>query len=226
MLVSLHSDCLSQIRHALLYGELAAVKVKNRMIKKVIIINKEASVQEALDLMKKHSIRHLPVVENNKHSMIGLVTESNLRQYFFLSMVEKIAVQDAMTVNPVVIGPDANIESAASLIHRHRIGCLPVVDKKKLVGIITVTDILTAFVEMMGLLKASSRIDLELRDKEGSIQEISQIIKEHNSEIISMGIAHQSPGKRVHYIRLEKCDLQPIIKSLRKQGYKILSVMN
>lgn len=202
------------------------MKVKNWMVKKVITINKEASVQEALDLMKKHSIRHLPVVKNNKSAMVGLVTESNLRQFFFLSMVEKIAVQDAMTVNPITTNPDADIELAGSLIYRHKIGCLPVLDNKKLVGIITVTDILAAFIEMMGLLKASSRIDVELKDKENSIQEISQIIKEHNSEIISIGIINQSRRKKTHYIRLQKCDLEPIVKSLQKQGYKIISVMS
>lgn len=202
------------------------MKVKNWMIKKVITINKEATVQEALNLMKKHSIRHLPVVEKNKKALIGLVTESNLRQFFFLSILESISVQDAMIPNPINTDPNANIELAAGLIHRHKIGCLPVLDQKKLVGMITVTDILNAFIEMMGLLKASSRIDLELKDKKGSIQEISQIIKEHNSEIISIGIVNESPRKKIHYVRLEKCDLEPIVRSLRKNGYKVLSVMN
>lgn len=202
------------------------VKVKNWMIKKVITIGKGATVQDALKLMKKHSIRHLPVVEeNDKSSIVGLVTEGGLRQFFFLSMVEKISVQDAMVINPITIEPHANVELAAGLIHRHKIGCLPVVEKKKLVGIITTTDILAAFIEMMGLLKASSRIDLELKGEEGSIEEISRIVKENDREIISIGIVNQSPRKKLQYIRLQKCDPEPIVKSLEKHGYKVVSVM-
>lgn len=202
------------------------MKVKNRMIKKVVTISKGATVQDALKLMKKHSIRHLPVVEeNDKSSMVGLVTEGGLRQFFFLSMVENISVQDAMAINPIIIEPNANVELAASLIHRQKIGCLPVVEKKKLVGIITTTDILAAFIEMMGLLKASSRIDLELKGEEGSIEEISRIVKENNSEIISIGIVNRSPRKKLQYIRLQKCDPEPIVKSLKKHGYKVVSVM-
>jgi len=202
------------------------VKVKSWMIKKVVTISKGATVQEALKLMKKHSIRHLPVVEeSDKSSMVGLVTEGGLRQFFFLSMVEKISVQDAMISNPITIEPHANVELAASLIHRHKIGCLPVVEKKKLVGIITTTDILAAFIEMMGLLKASSRIDLELKGEEGSIEEISRIVKENDSEIISIGIVNQSPRKKLQYIRLQKCDPEPIVKSLERHGYKVVSVM-
>jgi len=203
------------------------VKVKNWMIKKVITINKRATVQEALKLMKKHSIRHLPVIEEkNKHSMVGLVTESSLRQFYLLSMLEKISIQDAMISDPLSIDPNANIELAASLIHRHKVGCLPVIENEKLVGIITITDILAAFIEMMGILKASSRIDLELKDKEGAVEEISRIIREHNSEIISIGMVNQSPRKKLHYLRLKKCDLEPIVKSLREHGYKVVSVMN
>ena len=202
------------------------VKVKNWMIKKVITIGKGATVQDALKLMKKHSIRHLPVVEeNDKSSIAGLVTEGGLRQFFFLSMVENISVQDAMVINPITIEPHANVELAAGLIHRHKIGCLPVVEKKKLVGIITTTDILAAFIEMMGLLKASSRIDLELKGEEGSIEEISRIVKENDSEIISIGIVNQSPRKKLQYIRLQKCDPEPIVKSLERHGYKVVSVM-
>ncbi|MDI6789901.1 MAG: CBS and ACT domain-containing protein [Thermodesulfobacteriota bacterium] len=202
------------------------MKVKSWMIKKVVNISKGATVQEALKLMKKHSIRHLPVIEeNDKSSMVGLVTEGGLRQFFFLSMVEKISVQDAMVINPITIEPHANVELAASLIHRHKIGCLPVVEKKKLVGIITTTDILAAFIEMMGLLNASSRIDLELKGEEGSIEEISRIVKENDSEIISIGIVNQSSRKKLQYIRLQKCDPEPIVKSLERHGYKVVSVM-
>ncbi len=201
------------------------MKVKNWMVKKVVTVKRDATVQEALDIMQKRAIRHMPVLGEDGKSVAGLVTENNLRQFYLLSMVEKISVRDVMIVEPITIDANASIEQAAGLIHRHKIGCLPAVEKNKLVGIITVTDILAAFIEMMGLLKASSRIDLVIKEDSGSIEEISHIIKDHKKDIISIGIQNRSSGKRIHHIRLEKCDLRPIVKSLESAGYEIVSVM-
>ncbi|MFH1147079.1 MAG: CBS and ACT domain-containing protein [Pseudomonadota bacterium] len=201
------------------------MRVRNWMVKKVTTISKDASVQEALRLMQKYSIRHMPVV-GKKDSIVGLVTESNLRQFLLLSMVEKISVRDVMIVNPITIDADDTIEQAASLIYRRKIGCLPVVQDGSLVGIITVTDILGAFIEIMGLLRASSRIDLAFKNKEGSIDDITKTIKEKGGEIISIGIQGKLPGKRIHNIRLEKTDLGPIVTALEEKGYEIVSVAN
>jgi len=55
------------------------MKVKNWMITEVISLSPENTVEEAFQLMKIHSIRHLPIVEGKK--LVGLVTESSLRPY-------------------------------------------------------------------------------------------------------------------------------------------------
>jgi acetoin utilization protein AcuB len=199
------------------------MKVKNWMRPDPITIARSALLQDAVQIMKQHSIRHLPVVEDEQ--LVGFITESDLRQFFFPSMVEDIPVHQVMVLNPVTINASASIETAAKLIYDYKIGGLPVLDKKKLVGIITAQDILSAFIEVMGLLKASSRLDIVI-GKEGGLEEVTRIINNNNCEIISVATESQSSRRKVYYFRLEKCELKPVVDDLEAAGYQVISVMD
>ncbi len=197
--------------------------VKKRMVRKLITIPPQTNILNALKVMRDNSIRHLPVVDGG--NLVGFVTEGDLRQASLLSMVDKVSIEDVMIKDPVTIAPDASIEEAAKLIYSHKIGGLPVVKGKKLVGIITIVDVLQAFIQMMGILKSSSRLDLILGEKPRAFEEVSSIFQEHRAEIISVGMSnHKDRKKRIYYFRLEKCPLQPIVDSLKNKGYQVLSV--
>jgi len=197
--------------------------VKKLMVRKLITIPPQTNILNALKVMRDNSIRHLPVVDGG--NLVGFVTEGDLRQASLLSMVDKVSIEDVMIKDPVTIAPDASLEEAAKLIYSHKIGGLPVVKGKKLVGIITIVDVLQAFIQMMGILKSSSRLDLILGEKPRAFEEVSSIFQEHRAEIISVGMSnHKDRKKRIYYFRLEKCPLQPIIDSLKNKGYQVLSV--
>jgi acetoin utilization protein AcuB len=199
------------------------MKVKHCMTKDVVTIGRNALLQEAGILMKQHSIRHLPVVEEEQ--MVGFITESDIRHYAFPSLEKDIYVHEVMVRNPITINVNASIETAARLIHQYKIGGLPVLDKKKLVGIITALDLLTALVNLMGLLKASSRLDV-LASKEGGVEEVTKIIKEHGCEIISVATEQHSSRKKLYCFRLEECDLDGVIDALTEAGHKVVSVVD
>ncbi len=199
------------------------MKVKNWIKREPVTIQRTAKLQDALELMKKHSIRHLPVVDDGQ--LVGFITESDIRQFFFPSMVEDIPVHQVMVINPITINANASIEMAARLIHDYKIGGLPVLDKKKLVGVITASDLLSAFIDVMGLLKASARLDV-LVDRKDGVEEVTRIIKEHGCEIISVATESHSSRQKVYYFRLEKTDLEPVVQALEEAGYKVLSVMD
>jgi acetoin utilization protein AcuB len=170
------------------------MQIKTLMIKDPITILESASVKDALDLMTSHSIRHLPVTDHKKE-LIGFVTLTDLKQAFIPSMVSDMSLKDIMIKNPIVLYPDADIETAAKIIHQHKIGGIPVVENKKLVGIITVTDMLEAFISMMGLLTNSSRIDVVLGDSPKAFNDVSRIIQDNAGEIISVGMEPLKPMK-------------------------------
>jgi acetoin utilization protein AcuB len=199
------------------------MKVKKRMTKKLVTIGQDAAVPDAISLMKKHSIRHLPVVEEGE--LVGWVTEGDIREAYLASLIEQVSIRDIMIKDPITVSSDAHLEEAASLLYRHGIGGLPVVDGSKLVGIITVADIMAAFVEVMGILHESSRIDLILAGKPHAFEHVSKIIRDHGSEIISVGMsAQQDRAKRVYYLRLTKCDIHAIARDIEQLGYKVVSV--
>lgn len=120
-----------------------------------ITVGSEDSLQAALDLLHRRNIRELPVVDNGR--LIGIVTDRDLREIApsypifrseqeIRSYMENLKVAAAMTVDPIVVRPETPIVEAAKLLKTYRIGSLPVVEDGKLVGIISVTDLLKLFI--------------------------------------------------------------------------------
>jgi acetoin utilization protein AcuB len=175
--------------------------------------------------MKVNSIRHLPVVAKGNR-LKGFITLADLKQGLIPSMLGDVSLADLIVRNPIRVGPDDDVEIAARLIYKHKIGGMPVVKNNKLVGIITETDILRAFIDMMGLLNASSRIDLVVGDEPGSFRNVLQIINDNGGDIINVGIMAHETSKRVYYFRLVSCDTAVIKKSLEKEGYEVLDAMD
>ena len=196
--------------------------VARRMTRDPISISPEASIQEAIELMKTHSIRHLPVVDGQER-LVGWVSDTELRGVFMASMIEELTVGDVMIADPITVSSSDVLEQAALLISKHKIGGMPVLEDGKLVGIITVVDILEAFVDIMGVLGSSSRLDVRLGDSRDAFPEVSRIIREHDGEIISVGILSQESPERIYSFRIEKCDTEPLRQALEEQGYEVVS---
>ncbi len=137
-------------------------------------------------------------------------------------MVSDLSLKDIMIKKPVLLHPDADIETAAQIIYKHKIGGIPVVKNQKLVGIITITDILGAFISMMGLLTNSVRVDIALGKKPDAFQDVSRIIQNNGGQIISVGRAAHRADENIYYFRLGPCNMELIANSLQKSGYKII----
>jgi acetoin utilization protein AcuB len=196
------------------------MKVKNWMITEVITASPEDTVEDAIQIMRRFSIRHLPIVENGK--LVGLVTESNLRAYLSSEKLQ-LPLKEIMILNPITIDPETSIDEAARIIYKYKIGGLPVITEGKLVGIITITDILEAFIELMGLLKSSSRLDVI--PKKDNLDEVLEIIKKGGGKIISIGMDVNLNGEKVYFIRLEKIALDKIASDLETLGHKVVSLV-
>ena len=106
------------------------MRVGQIMHKKLITISPDKRVGQALKLMQKHNIRHLPVVKD--HDMVGWITSRVLREVLLASMLEVITVGDVMIEAPITVSPDTSVEEAARLIYEHKIGGMPVTEGDKL----------------------------------------------------------------------------------------------
>jgi acetoin utilization protein AcuB len=201
------------------------MKIHSLMITDPITITENASIREAIEVMKVNSIRHLPVVAKGRR-LKGFITLADLKQGLIPSMVGDVTLTDLMIKDPIVVDPDDDIETAARIIYKHKIGGMPVVKNNKLTGIITETDILRAFIDMMGLLTASSRIDMVIEDKPGLFRKVLQIISDNGGDIINVGMPAQHTDTRVYYFRLSVCDTDIIKRSLEEEGFEVISATN
>jgi acetoin utilization protein AcuB len=201
------------------------MKIRSLMVPDPITIAEDASVEEAINRMKINSIRHLPVVGDGNR-LKGLVTLSDLKQGLIPAMMGGASLSDLIIRQPITADPDDDIEIAAQLIYKHKISGIPVVSQGLLLGIITESDILRTFIDMMGILTGSSRIDVEIGDMREKFRQALQIINDSGGDIINVGMTAQQSGKRDYYFRLSSCKTSAIKAALEAEGFKVLSAMD
>jgi len=130
------------------------------------------TVAAAAALMRERRIRHLPVVDGEQ--LIGIVAHGDVEVPPRLAGPVADAllarpVAEVMTADPVVIELEEPVEMAARLMHDHRIGSLPVMDGKRLAGILTAADLFRAFLLLMGVIGPSTRLSVVLADEPGEL---------------------------------------------------------
>lgn len=130
------------------------VVVADWMSEAVLAVEGFDSITIARQLMAKHRVNQLPVVQGEK--VVGIVTDRDIRDAYPTSMAinrstaiddfaDKITVEEVMSHDVFTVTPETPLLAAVALLKKQRIGALPVVKKQVLVGIITRSDVL-AFV--------------------------------------------------------------------------------
>jgi acetoin utilization protein AcuB len=201
------------------------MKINVLMVPDPITVTRDASISEAIDLMKINSIRHLPVVSKS-NKLEGFVTLGDLKQGLIPSMVGDLSLADLMITDPITVHPNDDIEIAAQLIYKHKIGGMPVVKKGIVVGIITAIDLLRSFIDMMGILTATSRVDVVIGDSRKSFKKVTSIINDAGGDIISVAMTAKADNQRNYYFRLSSCNTTVIRDALEQQGFEVLEAMD
>jgi len=200
------------------------MKIQTLMNPDPITVSVNTTIGEAIELMKINHIRHLPVVSAGNH-LEGFLTLADLKQGLIPSMVSNLSLRDLMIKDPITVDPDEEIEYAAQLIYKHKIGGLPVAKKNKLVGIVTATDILRTFIDMMGILSTTSRIDVIIGNRSNALKKALHIINDNGGDILNVGMTEQA-GKRVYYFRLSACETAVIKEALEKEDFEVLAALD
>lgn len=212
--------------------------VSRSMVSQVITIDKEASVFEAQEKMAANGIRHLPIVDPDNR-LIGIVTDRDIRSALPYSLIksegnaaerEKLAqlkVADIMTRNPKTISPMYTIQDALLLIQKEKVGAFPVVDDDgKLKGILSVRDLLRAFINVLGIGQPGTLLCIEVEEKVGQLKKIVDAITEENISLGSVLVARTwDEGKRAVFPYLLTNNVVRIKKKLIAMGYKLIDPM-
>ncbi len=175
--------------------------VEKSMTQKVITIDKDADIISAQELMAKNTIRHLPVV-NKDNVLIGMVTDRDIRSAMPFGLfkdsadkeqIEKIAaikIKDIMATDLIKISPLDTIQDALLHIQRAMVGALPVVDERgRLKGIISVRDLLRAFINVLGFGEPGTLLGILVEEKVGKLKRIVDAITEENVSVGSILVA-------------------------------------
>ena len=132
-------------------NSIKSIRVADWMSEGVLAVEIFDSIAIARQVIAKHRVNQLPVLDNDR--LVGIVTDRDIRDAYPTSMMinrtdaidqfaKKITVEEVMTRDIFVAQPETTLAKAVALLRKHRIGSLPVVKNRQLVGIITRSDIL------------------------------------------------------------------------------------
>ena len=206
--------------------------VSKRMTRDPVAVSPDASLADALRLTREHRIRHLPVVRDGvlagivsdrdiRLAMPSPVTETDPERTGFLA---RTPVSHVMSGEVVTLGPYDTVEEAARQMHRHRIGAVPVVDAHgRLLGIVTETDVLRAFAEILGPAGGSSRLEVAMDDRPGALARAMRIIGEElGVNVCSVMVPPGQPqGRRVAVLHVATIDPREVVQALEAQGFEV-----
>lgn len=213
--------------------------IDKSMTKKVITIHKDAPILEASEKMKQNNIRHIPVVDKD-NILLGVVTDRDIRSAMpsiVLADVDtqkereritKLKVEDIMTKNPVTISPANTLEDAIMLMQQTKVGAFPVVDEnRKLQGIISIRDMMRAFINVLGIEEPGTLLCILVENKLGQMKRIVDAISEEKVSFGSILVArYWDENKRAVFPYLLTNNVMNIKKKLKGLGFTLLDPMN
>ena len=127
------------------------MQIVNLMTPDPIVVDADDTLANAKAVMDEGRLRRLPVVEDRR--LVGILTERDIREH--LGYLGSTRVNAAMRTALITVTPYNTVKDAAQLMLKHKIGGLPVVADGKLVGIVTTSDLLKAFLVVV---KANERV--------------------------------------------------------------------
>jgi acetoin utilization protein AcuB len=203
--------------------------IRNYMTSNPYTVSPDATIADAMELMRTKKIGRVPVVKNGK--LVGIITKGKLLEvspspattlsiFEINYLLSKTKVESIMTKDVVTVAPGDLLEEAAVKMREFDISGLPVVEGGKLVGIITETDVFDAFIEIMGFKDQGSRISVDIEeDKPGILAKVAGIIAGFD-----INISHLALFRNEIIIRVNALKTEEVVKSLESNGIKVLSV--
>lgn len=171
--------------------------VKWRMTANPFTIDSGATVPDAMEIMKEHGVTKLPVLRDGE--LCGVVSKLDINRAMpsdatSLSfgeaayLLSKLKIYKIMQKNPPTISPDAMLEEAAIKMRDTKVEILPVMEGNKLVGVITESDVLDAFIDINGAREPGSRLVIEADDQPGVMSRLARITGELETNITHIAV--------------------------------------
>jgi len=170
--------------------------IQDWMARDVLTVDENTSLMRATRIMKENNIRRLPVVAHGK--VVGIVTDRDVKDaspsktasldihelYYLLS---EMKVKDVMTPNPLTLQGNDSLEMAALIMLEDKISGIPVVDDSgHLIGLLSETDVLRAFIHSTGIKDGARQYVFDLPDAPGSVTRVLEVMRRYKTRVISI----------------------------------------
>lgn len=206
------------------------MQVEEIMKTEVITLPPTASIAEAFQLLQKHRIRHIPIV-NETLNVVGIVSDRDVRDAspsIFYKDANKSElendIQSIMTSPVVTIHPLDLVEEIARIFYDEEFAALPVVKDNILVGMVTEKDMLYTLIQLTGTNVQGSHIEVKVPHQPGILPEVTSIIGKRKANIISVLVYPFKDDLRFKILvfRIQTMNPMPVIHDLRDAGYELM----
>ena len=206
------------------------------MTRNLLTVPLETPVVAAAKLMAQHRVRRLLVVEKHEDGphLLGIISAKDVI-HAFPPDVNPFAIEgpDArltpttvahiMTARPRTTTPETPIEEVAALMCAHKIGALPVMRDKTIVGIITESDIFRAFVSLLGSHEPGARITFDATRGEDVFELMRELSRQDKVRVISL-IWTEQEKQPVCLVRITGAGVEKVLEDLWDSGHLIINV--
>jgi acetoin utilization protein AcuB len=200
------------------------VLVRDIMRRPAIAVAGDTTLRDAYRSMQEHGIRHLPVRQGEE--LVGVVTDRDLRLATSVLAPAPLSpdrpVAEVMSRHPETADPGDPVEDAARTMRRRKIGCLPVLEDGRLVGIVTGLDLLDALLRMTGVDKPSGRLEVRLADRPGELARLAGFFGERGLNVHSI-LTHPEGAANVRAVlRVGSIETRLLAEELRRSHFDVV----
>lgn len=211
--------------------------VQQIMTEKLITVSADTIVTDAQDLMRNNHLHHLPVVDGRSGKLVGIVSEKDLLyaspspattldMWEMAKLLSRLKIEKVMTREVHTTRREELVENAARLMVDEDIGCLPVVDEKRvLVGIITESDLFRLFIDLFGARERGLRATIRVPEGPGEVEKLGHDIAEHGGNIISFGtLPGNEPSNAVCIIKVSGMSREFFLSAVEKHILDVIDI--
>ena len=170
-----------------------------------------------MSLMDEFKVLHLPVVENGK--LLGIVSEEDL---WSMNNQEKPIKNILQRLKQAQVTFEHDVFEIVKLVNEHDLSLIPVVDKGRYMGAISIRSILKALASIVAMQSDGGVLILEMNKNDYSMSEMAQIVESNGAKILSSYISNHRENKMLKVtLKLNVNDLKPIIQTFERYQYTI-----
>ncbi|WP_297722794.1 CBS and ACT domain-containing protein [uncultured Mobiluncus sp.] len=197
-------------------------------------IDSGVTVPDAIELMQTHNITKLPVLRDGK--LCGVVSQSDINRALpsdatslsfgeVAYLLSKLKIYKIMQKNPPTISADAMLEEAAIVMRDSKVEILPVMDEDKVVGVITESDVLDAFIDINGAREPGTRLVIEADDQPGVMSRLARVTGELETNITHIAVYRTGMESSFVLLGVNTVNTTDLEEAFTKAGFQVRYVL-